>query len=104
LWLALLSQAASTAFCRPHRIDWLQGPLLSVIISSRDVTAYFEDAKTREPVRFEQITNQGHVETWTFFEFDAGNQDPDIFIVPVDKSTCNAPPTLAHSAHSSHKI
>eukprot|EP01111_Echinosteliopsis_oligospora_P014402 TRINITY_DN541_c0_g1_i1.p1 TRINITY_DN541_c0_g1~~TRINITY_DN541_c0_g1_i1.p1 ORF type:complete len:219 (+),score=41.37 TRINITY_DN541_c0_g1_i1:66-722(+) len=54
---------------------------------------YFE-TKKQEPFRFETLDENGFQIESTFFEFDEGTQDPELFKIPdIIKRSCNAPPS-----------
>jgi len=56
---------------------------------------YLEDATSREPFRlsyFYEIGSQVEEEVWEFLEFDAGAQDPSLFVIPGPiKQICGGP-------------
>ena len=59
--------------------------------TQNELFIYYEDAQTREPVRFRAFNSEGVEEQWTFYEFDAAAQDPNLFELedPI-ASICNA--------------
>jgi len=58
----------------------------------------YDDQVTRRVLRMDVDDRDRHVsESWTFLEFDAGPQDPNLFVVPANiLAQCTAPPTVKH--------
>jgi len=66
--------------------------------SIADVADYYDSEGSREPVQLSSINNDGNRDILNFYEFDAGAQDPNLFIVPDPiKKICN--PVSSRPSH-----